>query len=123
MRAFALFADVQTFRYRQSSLGFGESGRSTETLLGTRLGCEGCTHTFPNASAFRTPFHRSGGCGSFHRKLPTGGAANGMPLKARTPDSSLTPDTSPSLVLTGSLIVAAVASGDEPASATKIASA
>jgi hypothetical protein len=47
-RAVALAADVQTLRNRQSSLGFGESGRSTETLLGERAGCDGCTQTLPN---------------------------------------------------------------------------
>ena len=84
---------------RQSSLILGESGRSVATLFGTRLGAGRCTHTFPNASALRTPCQCAAGCGCFQRKSPTGGAANGMPLKARTPEASVTPDISPSVGL------------------------
>src|SRR6185295_19108485 len=39
----------------------------------------------PNASAARTPFQATTDCGAFHRRSPTGGAANGMPLNTRTP--------------------------------------
>ena len=70
------------FRYRQSSLAAGESGRSTETFR--RPTPFGCTQTLPNCSAFRTPSHLAAGCGSFHRSGPTGGAAKGMPLNTRT---------------------------------------
>src|SRR5262245_11582369 len=38
----------------------------------------------PNASAFLTPSHFATGCGARHRFSPSGGAANGMPLKTRT---------------------------------------
>ena len=66
----------------------------------------------PNASALRTPSHFTAGCGAFQRSGPTGGAANGMPLKTRT--SVLlpaAPDTSPEPVFTGSLIAAVVRDG------------
>src|SRR5579864_4242843 len=101
-RAFACFASVQTFRYRQSSLTGRESGKSTATFTGTRLGELGCMHTFPKVSALRTPDQCSGGCGSLQRHGPTGGAPNGMPLNARTPEVSVTPEINPALVFTGS---------------------
>ena len=40
----------------------------------------------PNWSALRAPVQFFTGCGSFQRRSPTGGAANGIPLKLRTPD-------------------------------------
>ncbi len=46
-------------------------------------------HRAPNSVAFLTPFQRATGCGSFHRNSPTGGAANGMPLKITTFPSAL----------------------------------
>src|SRR5688572_16227878 len=107
-RSLAVRAGVQTFRYRQSSLVFGESGKSTDTLFGTRVGCDGWTQTLPNWSAFRTPSHFGAGWGSFQRRSPSGGAAKGMPLKARTPDFRVIPDTSPLSVLTGSSIAAGI---------------
>ena len=39
----------------------------------------------PNLSALRTPDQFFTGCGSRQRRSPTGGCANGMPLKLRTP--------------------------------------
>ena len=111
-------AGVQTFRYRQSSLVGGESGRSTETLFGTRLRWDGCTQTLPNASARRTPSHRGGACGGFQRSSPTGGAANGIPLNARTPDGRVTPETRPLSVPTGSGIAAGVLTAAAAARAT-----
>src|SRR5262245_2884319 len=42
----------------------------------------------PNSAAERTPVHGAGGCGARQRKLPTGGAANGMPLNQSTPFES-----------------------------------
>src|SRR6059058_4272816 len=56
-------------------------------------------HSAPNASAFFTPFHAGGGCGAFQRSSPTGGAANGMPLKTRTPSTAV-PAISPPSTLT-----------------------
>src|SRR4029453_6375998 len=107
-RSLARLAAVHTFKYRQSSLVFGESGRSTVTLFGTRFGCDGCTQTSLNCSAFFTPSHFAGGCGSFQRNSPTGGAAKGMPLNARTPDASVTPESRPVAIVTGSLMAAGV---------------
>jgi hypothetical protein len=53
----------------------------------------------PKASHFFTPVQRFAGCGAFHRRLPTGGAANGIPLKAViSPELFLTPDTNPASV-------------------------
>src|SRR5206468_6083831 len=79
-------AAVQTFRYRQSSLAAGESGRSTDTFR--RPMPFGCTQTSPNVSALRTPVHFATGCGARHRNAPTGGAANGTPLNTRTPGAA-----------------------------------
>src|SRR3979411_1134230 len=36
----------------------------------------------PKSLAGRTPFHFAAGCGGCQRRLPTGGAAKGMPLTA-----------------------------------------
>jgi hypothetical protein len=116
-------ADVQTLRYRQSSLVFGESGRSTVTLFGDRFGCDGCTQTLPNCSALRTPSHFAGGCGAFQRSSPIGGAANGTPLKALTPDWSVTPEIRPVEIATGSDIAAGVVIVDVATMATAIVSA
>jgi len=45
----------------------------------------------PKLAARRTPFHETTGPGAFHRRLPTGGAANGIPLQATT--DAVRPDT------------------------------
>src|SRR3954467_5259112 len=42
-------------------------------------------HGAPKFCADRTPCHGTTGCGGRHRRLPTGGAANGMPRYSRTP--------------------------------------
>src|SRR5688572_2859110 len=68
--------------------------------------------TLPHVFASRTPSHFATGCGSRHRRLPVGGAPNGMPLKTRTPDGSVSPATSPASVLTGSEIAAGVVTVD-----------
>ena len=48
--------------------------------------------------AFFTPVHGITGCGAFHRSSPTGGAANGMPLKMeRSPSTA--PSTSPPVTI------------------------
>src|SRR5436190_2727547 len=92
-------AAVQTFRYRQSSLAAGESGRSTDTFR--RPVPFGCTQTSPNVSALRTPVHFATGCGARHRCAPTGGAANGTPLNTRTPGAAAdVPESRPASVLT-----------------------
>jgi len=94
-------AAVHTFRYRQSSLAAGESGRSTETFR--RPTPFGWTQTLPNLSVWRTPFHFAIGCGARQRSSPTGGAANGMPLNTRTPGAAAdVPESRPASVLTGS---------------------
>src|SRR5438093_3007284 len=94
-------AAVQTFRYRQSSLAAGESGRSTDTFR--RPMPFGCTQTSPNVSALRTPLHFAIGCGARHRCAPTGGAAKGTPLNTRTPGADAdVPESRPASVLTGS---------------------
>ena len=57
----------------------------------------------PNVSALRTPDHFFGGCGSRQRRSPTGGWANGIPLKLRTPSLGGTVDsTMPFAVFTRS---------------------
>ena len=40
----------------------------------------------PNWSALRTPVHFFTGWGSLRRRAPTGGCANGIPLKLQTPE-------------------------------------
>src|SRR6187455_806595 len=86
--AFGALAGVHTFRYRQSS------------LTGEELPCEfaGCMHAFAKASAFLTPDQGWTGAGAFQRKSPTGGAANGIPLKIEMP-SCATPLIAPPVTL------------------------
>src|SRR5579863_3429934 len=57
----------------------------------------------PNPVAWRTPVQFLTGCGGCHRKSPTGGAANGMPLNSRTPDGcGPVPSNTPLAVVTRS---------------------
>src|SRR5215467_10392836 len=64
----------------------------------------------PNSAALRTPFHGATGFGAFHRKAPTGGAANGIPRKTRTPGEAVaTPSTTPLSVFTRSSPITPVA--------------
>ena len=50
------------------------------------------------------PFHGTTSCGSFQRKSPTGGAANGTPAKISTKPSSLsTPIIAPPVTYTASV--------------------
>ena len=53
-----------------------------------------------NCFAAFTPCHGSTGCGAFHLRSPTGGAANGMPLNDIMPEVSFIPSTIPALVCT-----------------------
>src|SRR5688572_14260075 len=71
LRSEADAAAVQTFRYRQSSL----TSRAVPWP---------CMHRGPNDEASRTSLHDWTGCGGRHLSGPTGGAANGTPLKTRT---------------------------------------
>src|SRR5438105_1447539 len=66
-------------------------------------------HSALNASAFLTPFHAGGGCGAFQRSSPTGGAANGMPLKTRTPSTAV-----PAIAPLSSLTVSEAAANRQP---------
>src|SRR5437773_8300941 len=61
------------------------------------------------------PLHAATGCGGFHRRVPTGGAAYGMPLKLRTP-SAAAPETRPLSIRTSSL--AAASDRQAPATAS-----
>ncbi len=81
--SFAFFAPVHTFRYKQSSL-IGSLGIRYSADHGPNGFGAPCMGLAPNASHFFIPFHGVTDCGSFQRKLPTGGAANGMPLKTCT---------------------------------------
>ena len=40
-----------------------------------------CRQAFPNRVAFSVVLQACGSAGAFQRKLPTGGAANGMPFQ------------------------------------------
>src|SRR4051794_19896598 len=58
-----------------------------------------CIQRGPKLVAGRTSLQFRTGCGAFQRRSPTGGSANGRPLKARTPLAcgpvpSTTPDAS-----------------------------
>src|SRR5579863_772459 len=99
--------------YRQSSLGAGPAG--APALGAPPLGAPPRPRPPPaplaqvglNSVAIFTPSHLAGGCATFHRKSPTGGAAKGMPLNIRTLASVLdVPATDPESVLTGSGIAA-----------------
>ena len=56
-------------------------------------------HAGANASAFRVPVQGAAGIGGRQRRSPTGGAANGTPLKTVKP-LSLTPEIAPDSVRT-----------------------
>src|SRR5215212_6696226 len=114
----AELAFVQTFKYRQSSLIPGESGRSMAAFGGNRCFDDRCMQTCPYLSALRTPVHFATGCGSFQRSGPTGGAANGTPLKTRTPSCSV-PESWPASVLTVSLIAACIDAEADTATAKR----
>src|SRR6185503_8725327 len=100
--------------YRQSSLGAGPAG--APPLGATPLAAPPrpprpppapLAHVGLNSVAIFTPAHLAGGCATFHRSSPTGGAAKGMPLNMRTLASVLdVPATDPESVLTGSGIAA-----------------
>ena len=53
----------------------------------------------PNWSALRAPVQFFTGCGSLHRSSPTGGCANGIPLKTRTPELEGTVDSTAPLAI------------------------
>jgi hypothetical protein len=53
---------------------------------------------FAKVSAFLTPDQEVTGAGAFQRKSPTGGAANGMPLKIEMP-SAARPLTAPPVIV------------------------
>ena len=54
--------------------------------MSEKSGC--CMQRAPNSVALRMPDQRATGCGSRHRKSPTGGAAKGMPRKIRSGDGA-----------------------------------
>src|SRR5437660_9114291 len=60
-------------------------------------------HCAPKAVAGRVSVHFGTGWGGCHRSGPTGGAANGMPLKDLTPPASVPPSTGPAAVTTRSV--------------------
>src|SRR5690606_13331705 len=67
-----------------------------------RCGAGFWTQTSPYRVASRTPSQDAGACGSFQRRSPTGGAANGMFLNTVTPSIFPgAPWTSPCWVRTG----------------------
>ena len=61
-------AGVQIFKYKLSSL-------TPDT------GLPACIGAGAYSCALNTPSHFSAGCGAFQRNSPTGGLANGTPLK------------------------------------------
>ena len=91
---------VHTLRVRQSSLAPGSWKTMSEAP-------PDWMHRGPKSLAVRTPFHLAPGCGGCQRRLPTGGAAKGMPLKARTCSPLVTvPSTTPLSVFTRSGLAA-----------------
>src|SRR4051794_12386661 len=81
-RSRAVFAGVQTFRYKQSSL-IAPCAMNSD-VHGLRVSTMFCMQLAENVSALRTPGHAAAGCGARQRRLPMGGAANGTPLNAVT---------------------------------------
>ncbi len=78
-----------------------------------------CMQRGPNCAAGRTPVHDLTAVGGFHRRSPTGGAANGTPRNARTPVVSfVTPSTTPFAV-----VARGAAPPFPPAAAAPLASA
>src|SRR3954469_9213630 len=71
------------FKYRQSSL-IAVAERSPPYGGNAPPPACRCMQLAENLSAARTPCQFPGGCGGRKRKSPTGGAANGTPLKTRT---------------------------------------
>src|SRR5829696_5346980 len=59
-----------------------------------------CMHWLPKAVARRGSIHFGTGCGGCQRSAPTGGAANGIPLKLRRPSAGGAPSIGPALVIT-----------------------
>jgi hypothetical protein len=61
----------------------------------------------PKESHLRTPDHGATGWGDLHRKLPTGGAAKGIPLKmCISPSLFIVPDIRPVSIFTVSIFAA-----------------
>src|SRR5512138_611828 len=88
------FADIvagrHTLRVRQSS-DFG-------TL-------SACTQAGPNRLVSFTPAQASTGCGTRQRRLPTGGAAYGMPFQLITLPAATPPTDPPSTIaMSGSVV-------------------
>ena len=54
-----------------------------------------CMGDGPNAWVFLTPSQGLTGCGGFQRRSPTGGSANGIPLKTRIPSGPVVPSMMP----------------------------
>jgi hypothetical protein len=73
-------AFVHTLRYRQSSLRGSIGVKNNCVKIEFPPSGSGCAHMAPNLSATSVPLHGVAGCGARHRKSPTGGLANGMPL-------------------------------------------
>src|SRR3989442_1769376 len=87
----------------------GLSARSRK-IMSEKTGA--CMQRGPNPPAFRTPFQGLTGCGAFQRNSPMGGAAKGIPRKARTAgEAALTPSTIPLVVFTWSSANVAPANG------------
>src|SRR5690348_3540716 len=63
-------------------------------------GQRGWMQLAPNRLASRTPFQPVAATGGFHRKLPTGGSAYGIPLNDRTPCASTRPTSIPCAMVT-----------------------
>src|SRR6267142_2129578 len=101
------FAVVYTFKYRQSSL-IVVAERSPPCGGNAPPPAARCVQLAENVLAARTPLQLAAGFGACQRRSPTGGAANGMPLKTRTSGLLVpaTPVTSPFSVRTGSLTAA-----------------
>src|SRR5215468_4743200 len=80
---------AQTLMNRQSSL----------PVFGPDFPTAGCVQMLPKAVAASVALHGAGGCGGVQRRLPTGGAAYGMPSHSLTPLNTM-PHTAPDDVRT-----------------------
>ena len=83
------------FRFKQSSPKFAGTPIIADMLAS-------CMQPRAKVSATLTPFHALTGCGTFQRRSPTGGVANGIPLNEATP-SLTTPFNRPPVIFAVSI--------------------
>src|SRR2546425_12288788 len=94
---------AQTLMNRQSSL----------PAFGPDFPMAGCVQMLPKAVAASVALHGACGCGGAQRRLPTGGAAYGMPSHSLTPLTTM-PHTGPVDVCTTGVLGSQGTAAAEP---------